>query len=48
MKLAFFDNFKLGVVTGDKIVDVSAASKGIKRARPPGRDPRRDRKLELL
>ena len=23
MKLAFFDDFKLGVVTGDKVVDVS-------------------------
>jgi hypothetical protein len=26
MKLAFFDNYKLGVVVGDKIVDVSAVS----------------------
>ena len=31
MKLAFFDDYKLGVVVGDKIVDVvSAVAKGIK------------------
>ena len=29
MKLAFFDDYKLGVVVGDKIVDVSAVVKGI-------------------
>ena len=29
MKLAFFDNYKLGVVVGDTIVDVSAVAKGI-------------------
>ena len=34
MKLAFFDNYKLGVVTGDKIVDVSAVTKGIKALGP--------------
>ena len=34
MKLAFFDNYKLGVVVGDKIVDVSAATKGIKALGP--------------
>ena len=36
MKLAFFDDYKLGVVVGDKIVDVSAVTKGIK-ALGPGR-----------
>ena len=30
MKLAFFDDYKLGVVVGDKIVDVSSVAKGIK------------------
>jgi 2-keto-4-pentenoate hydratase/2-oxohepta-3-ene-1,7-dioic acid hydratase in catechol pathway len=34
MKLAFFDNYKLGVVVGDKIVDVSAVTKGIKALGP--------------
>ena len=34
MKLAFFDNYKLGVVVGDKIVDVSAVAKGIKALGP--------------
>ncbi|HTV38307.1 MAG TPA: fumarylacetoacetate hydrolase family protein [Xanthobacteraceae bacterium] len=34
MKLAFFDNYKLGVVVGDKIVDVSALTKGIKALGP--------------
>ncbi len=34
MKLAFFDNYKLGVVVGDKIVDVSAIAKGIKALGP--------------
>ncbi|HZR61229.1 MAG TPA: fumarylacetoacetate hydrolase family protein [Xanthobacteraceae bacterium] len=34
MKLAFFDNYKLGVVLGDKIVDVSAVTKGIKALGP--------------
>ena len=34
MKLAFFDDYKLGVVVGDKIVDVSAATKGIKALGP--------------
>ena len=34
MKLAFFDNYKLGVVTGDKIVDVSGVVKGIKAMGP--------------
>jgi 2-keto-4-pentenoate hydratase/2-oxohepta-3-ene-1,7-dioic acid hydratase in catechol pathway len=34
MKLAFFDNYKLGVVVGDKIVDVSTATKGIKALGP--------------
>ena len=34
MKLAFFDNYKLGVVTGDKIVDVSDVVKGIKALGP--------------
>jgi 2-keto-4-pentenoate hydratase/2-oxohepta-3-ene-1,7-dioic acid hydratase in catechol pathway len=34
MKLAFFDNYKLGVVVGDKIVDVSAVTKGIKALEP--------------
>ena len=30
MKLAFFDDYKLGVVKGDSIVDVSAAVHGLK------------------
>ena len=34
MKLAFFDNYKLGVVVGNKIVDVSAVVKGIKQLGP--------------
>src|SRR6188474_2270203 len=34
MKLAFFDNYKLGLVVGDKIVDVSAVAKGIKALGP--------------
>jgi len=34
MKLAFFDNYKLGVVVGDKIVDVSSVVKGIKALGP--------------
>jgi 2-keto-4-pentenoate hydratase/2-oxohepta-3-ene-1,7-dioic acid hydratase in catechol pathway len=34
MKLAFFDDFKLGVVTGDKIVDVSDVVKDIPRMGP--------------
>jgi hypothetical protein len=29
MKLAFFDDYKLGVVKGDNIVDVSAAVRDI-------------------
>ena len=43
MKLAFFDDYKLGVVVGDKIVDVSAVVKDIPRAWAAGRHPRRDR-----
>src|ERR1700741_3995479 len=34
MKLAFFDNYKLGVVVGDKVVDVSSVVKGIKALGP--------------
>ena len=34
MKLAFFDDYKLGVVVGDKIVDVSSVAKGIKALGP--------------
>src|ERR1700721_2200871 len=34
MKLAFFDNYKLGVIVGDKIVNVSAVTKGIKALGP--------------
>lgn len=34
MKLAFFDDFKLGVVTGDKVVDVSDV---VKESRGSGR-----------
>jgi len=34
MKLAFFDDYKLGVVVGDKIVDVSSVTKGIKALGP--------------
>ena len=48
MKLAFFDNYKLGVVVGDKIVDVSGRGEGHQGARPAGRHPRRDREVERL
>jgi 2-keto-4-pentenoate hydratase/2-oxohepta-3-ene-1,7-dioic acid hydratase in catechol pathway len=34
MKLAYFDNFKLGVVRGDRIVDVSAAVRDIPHTGP--------------
>src|SRR5580693_9406274 len=34
MKLAFFDNYRLGVVVGDEIVAVSAVTKGIKALGP--------------
>ena len=34
MRLAFFDDYKLGVVVGDKIVDVSSVAKGIKALGP--------------
>ncbi len=34
MKLCFFDDFKLGVVKGDKVVDVSAAVADIPRTHP--------------
>ncbi len=34
MKLAFFDDYKLGVVVGDKVVDVSSAARGIKALGP--------------
>ena len=34
MKLAFFDDFKLGVVTGDQVVDVSDVAKDIPRLAP--------------
>src|SRR6516225_1015191 len=34
MKLAFFDDFKLGVVAGDKVVDVTDAVTDIPRLRP--------------
>ena len=34
MKLAFFDDFKLGVVKGDSIVDVSAVVKDIAHTGP--------------
>ena len=34
MKLAFFDDFKLGVVTGDMVVDVSGAVSDIPRLGP--------------
>ena len=30
MKLCYFDDFKLGVVKGDTVVDVSEAVKGIR------------------
>ena len=45
MKLAFFDDYKLGVVTGDKIVDVSDVVKDIPRIGPAGRHARRDREV---
>ena len=45
MKLAFFDNYKLGVVVGDKIVDVSGLDQRHQGARPPGPDPRPDREV---
>src|SRR5262249_60480626 len=34
MKLAFFDDFKLGVVAGDKVVDVTDVVKNIPRLEP--------------
>ena len=34
MKLAFFDDFRLGVVTGDRIVDVSAAVRDVRHTGP--------------
>ena len=34
MKLAFFDDFKLGVVKGDSIVDVSAVVQDIPHSGP--------------
>jgi len=34
MKLAFFDDFKLGVVAGDKVVDVTDVVKDIPRLGP--------------
>lgn len=34
MKLAFFDDFKLGIVVGDKIIDVSSVTKGSKALGP--------------
>jgi 2-keto-4-pentenoate hydratase/2-oxohepta-3-ene-1,7-dioic acid hydratase in catechol pathway len=34
MKLAFFDDFKLGVIAGDKVVDVSDVAKDIPRLGP--------------
>ena len=34
MKLAFFDDYKLGVVVGDQIVDVSSVARGIKALGP--------------
>ncbi len=34
MKLAFFDDFKLGVVLGDKVVDVSGVAEGIPQLGP--------------
>jgi len=34
MKLAFFDDYKLGVIVGDEIFDVSAAANGIKALGP--------------
>src|ERR1700722_17125324 len=34
MKIAFFDDFRLGVVTGDKIVDVTNVVKDIPRLGP--------------
>src|SRR6516165_6579908 len=34
MKLAFFDDFKLGIVVDDKIIDVSSVTKGSKALGP--------------
>ncbi len=34
MKLLFFDDFKLGVLKGDAVVDVSAVVNGIPHTRP--------------
>ena len=36
MKLMFFDDFKLGVVKGDNVVDVSAVVKDIPHTSPNG------------
>ena len=48
MKLAFFDDYKLGVVKGDSIVDVSAAVRDIPHTRPGRPDQRPDRALRRL
>ena len=34
MKLAFFDDYKLGVITGDQIVEISSVSKQIEHSTP--------------
>ena len=48
MKLAFFDDYKLGVVKGDNIVDVSSAVRDIPHLGPARSDQRADRALRRL
>ncbi len=48
MKLAFFDDYKLGVVKGDTIVDVSSAVRDIPHLGPARPDQRADRALRRL
>ena len=45
MKLLFFDDFKLGVLKGDTVVDVSAVVQGRPAHRPARPHQRRDRAL---
>ena len=45
MKLMYFDDYKLGVVKGDAVVDVSSVVKNIAAYRPARPDQRRDRAL---
>ena len=48
MKLVYFDDFKLGVLKGDTVVDVSAEVQGHPACRPGRSDERADRALGQL